>query len=502
MSASIIKTTSILFILRVVKMVLSMVTITLSVKFFGISLDKDIWILTLTLFTTLGLALWGPVNEVFRAKFVFIKEQQGEEKAIRDTGSLLGFIILVSLIVSILVLVFSHDIAAYMAANLPQNGIPLFVQMICILLPTFLITELTNIGISILNAYDEFYFPEYASIISVVLNVVILYFLAPVFGIYSLAISTYAGLAVLLAFVIVYMLKKEIHIWGCLYPIDFRSVKIFMLFALPFFFPYFVGQCTSLSGKWLAGILGEGNISILNYSQQFTSILQSVISSVLTTVMVPMLAKAYIQKELDRYEFVIKENIRICFLILCLALPIMIGAAVPLCKFFYLRGAVTMETIDIIARLVRFYSVAFVGVLAYIFTGMVLLSSDRGKQYAFAGVLSQIVTIVANCCLVPRYGLLIFPLISGISSMLSACYMCLNIRFQDRVSIFKMLLRYSVPVVALIGILYWINESVELESSVTQLLVNGTIWLLLFPFTAHILQFDLKKLLLKIKIKL
>ena len=48
-------------------------------------MEKDMWVLVTTFLLTVGTAIWGPINETFRAKFVFIKEQEGEAKAIMST---------------------------------------------------------------------------------------------------------------------------------------------------------------------------------------------------------------------------------------------------------------------------------------------------------------------------------------------------------------------------------------------------------------------------------
>jgi hypothetical protein len=37
---------------------------------FGANDEKDGWILATAIYSTLGLAIWGPINETFRTKFV------------------------------------------------------------------------------------------------------------------------------------------------------------------------------------------------------------------------------------------------------------------------------------------------------------------------------------------------------------------------------------------------------------------------------------------------
>ncbi len=71
------KITSYLFVLRLFRMSLSMISLILSAKFFGVSMEKDMWVLVTTFLLTVGTAIWGPINETFRAKFVFIRARGG-----------------------------------------------------------------------------------------------------------------------------------------------------------------------------------------------------------------------------------------------------------------------------------------------------------------------------------------------------------------------------------------------------------------------------------------
>ena len=78
MSQNIKKVTTYLFTLRVLRTFLSVVTLIFSAKYFGVSIERDIWILASTLLVTVNAAIWGPINETFRTKFIFIQEKEGQ----------------------------------------------------------------------------------------------------------------------------------------------------------------------------------------------------------------------------------------------------------------------------------------------------------------------------------------------------------------------------------------------------------------------------------------
>lgn len=139
---------------------MSVVTLIFSAKYFGVSIERDVWILVTTFLVTVCSAVWGPINETFRAKFIFIREQEGEQIALRKTVSLMGFIVAVTVLISICILISLHLITSVIVQHPTDESSKLFMSLLLIMLPTFLMNELINIGISILNAYEVYYVPE------------------------------------------------------------------------------------------------------------------------------------------------------------------------------------------------------------------------------------------------------------------------------------------------------------------------------------------------------
>ncbi len=497
------KITSYLFVLRLFRMSLSMISLILSAKFFGVSVEKDIWVLITTFLLTFGAAIWGPVNETFRAKFVFIKEQEGEAKAIVSTLSLVVCIVSITIVLSIIIALLRNSLAAWLfTTSTSDESLHLFSLLLILMLPTLLINQLSSIGISILNAYNIYYLPEIIGVISSVINVAIIFFLAPRIGIFSLAISQYIALILLLLGVSYYLWRLRLFHWSDILNVRLHGFWVFLLFALPFFFPYFVGQCNAFVEKWLAGCLGEGIISSLDYARQFTVVLQSVISSVLTTVMVPLLAKAYAQHDMEQYQRIFRENLIVCFGILALAVPIMVGAATPLCNFFFLHGKVSPEALSAIIILTRAYGFAFIGILLYMVVGYALLASDKGKRYAFWGVVVQLIILGMNFVLIHFLGVYVFPLTLGIVHLAGAGVMVISLLLQHKNAIFLRVGRYSLVIIGMSLLLYIFNEIIHMSSAFVQLLFNGLLLFGLLALCAPALDIHLFTYLNKLYLKL
>ena len=494
-TVNIAKTTTQLFIMRVVGMVLSVVSVTITAKFFGVSVEKDCWVLALAVTTTVVQAVWGPLNETFRAKFVFIREEEGVDKAVSMTASLIGFIFVATSLLSVVVLFFSEEISLFMIGNIPSDSSVFFNILLISLIPTMIITEFSKITTSVLNAFDVFYIPEVVGLVTSVVNIILIILLTPSIGILSLLVATYVSTSLLLAVDIFYLRKKKIYIWNKLLRFNYDDVKPYMIFALPFFFPYFVGQINGLSEKYIAALLGQGAISSLDYSSQFTRILQSVLSSILTTVMVPILAKVFANGEISRFAAIVRENLRVCMLILMAFCTFLFGGAEPICRFFFYRGKVSADQLAVIIELTRLYSLTFICIFLYLLFGYALLSLGRGKLYASIGVLTQIMVTVLFVLGYWTFGsLYIFPLAAGVAHLIAAAVMMYYARGVVSKQLIWFVVRSYLVMVFFSAIIYLLNEGLHIEHVVLQLILNGFIVVLTFLLASLLLGYDVKSI--------
>lgn len=489
--SSIKKTSLFLFSLRILKMFLSLITFFFIAKFFGISVERDVWILVTTFLAAINSAIWGPLNETFRAKFIFIKEKDGELSAINQTNSLLGFVILVTLFVSILITVFSNEISLFMMKNFENQSHSQFIHLLLILLPTYFISQLSAIGISVLNSYSIFYIPEFVSIISVLLNIPIIVLFAPTIGIYSLVIAQYFSVIILLFGIVYYLKRNNINIKINIFHIRINYIKGFVFFSLPFFLPYFFGQLNILAEKWLAGLLGEGSISSIDYARQFSSITQGVLGSVLMTVMVPILAKAFVNRNKVLFTSVLDEFLIISFVILMFVVPIIFGAASPLSDVFFNRGSISSNDIVRISNLMQLYAISLYGIVLYMIFGYALLSSNKGKLFARWGVINQLFILLLNCLFLNKFSIYVFPMSLGISHLICAIILGTYLEIDNRYKFYMKIIKYSIVVLVITIILYVLNERVNLSSSLLQLFANIAILIFLVPIISIGLGYNL-----------
>lgn len=487
------KKTIFLFLLRILRMLITVITVPVSAHYFGVSMERDMWVLVLALTTNILMAVWGPLNEVFRTKFIFLAEQEGKEVAIRKSASLVGFVFCGTIFLIVLLTLFSETITSFIVDESIIGSYDTFLKLFLLLLPSMLINQITNIGICILNAFEVYYLPEITGVFTGLLNILFLVFLTPFLGIYTLVISTYIGISALLFVILYHLRKKRICIWTNILNFRWHEVKIFLVFALPFFFPYFVGQVNGFGEKYLSSLMGNGMVSTLDYSRQFSTIMQSVLSSVLTTIMVPTLAKEFINQRMDSFVGIIKQNLSTSFLISAIALGFMCGATEPLCDYFFNRGMVTDDTLKIIENLVRCFGVSFLGILMYLIFGMSLLASGKTKAYATIGVATQIIVLATNISLYTIVGVYVFPITTGIIHFCSGLTMLFLLKIEKRKQLLIYYLQSVFFVLLFVFILALVNKYISRNTSLLSLVLNGICIASFLPILATALGLNVKR---------
>lgn len=477
------KITIVLILLRFLKIGLSLITLSITAKYFGVSVEMDSWIIATSFMATLSLAMWGPLNESFRAKFIFLRETEGEESSMNRVRSLLIYIVVLTLVVSLFLVLFARSIVPYLAPSIDGEAKTGFLALLVYLIPLFLINELTSIGTSLLNAYDMFYLPDVLGVVSALINLLSIFFLSSSFGITSILFGLYLSSVVLFLLLFLSLRSSVGLLFYNEFSVKWSSVKPFVYFSLPFFIPYFISQFQFLLERSLANSLGSGVVSVLNYSSQFKSIIQAVITSVLLTVMVPRLSFGYARNNLKEFNDVLVENIHIIFTILALVIPFLIGAADQITDILFNNGVMTDYIIMEITSLSRLYSFSIIGVMLYLVFGFSLLCQKQEVKYAIYGSMAQIITICVNLIFFESLGIMVFPFSLFGSHLLVSIFMFRNLNLVDKRSLALAIIKYLFLIGALCVVLFLLSDVIRASTltSLFQLLIKGFL-LIVFYF--------------------
>lgn len=401
--------------------------LSLAAKFFGVSVERDVWLLSLNFIVVVEAMVWGPINETFRAKFVLLKEKLGEQAVLDKTKSLLLLTGLLSVALVITVMVFRIPISRLLAPGFDEPQIRFFALMLMVSTPSLLVNQFSHIGISVLNAYESYFLPEITSSIAALVNIIALLFLAPYMGIFSLLVAYYFGLLLMLVLVVRQLRKKRVGIFG-----NFANVRIadfmpFLLYALPFFVPYFFVQLNLVIEKSLGNLMGEGTVSVMDYARKFIDIPMQVMQSVMLTLLVPILSSRFAKKDPDGFLLEFRRVLQLGLLVVTFIIAFFSTSANELITLILDHGQlITADTIALISDLSVYYAWSSLVIFSYLIFGLALLSSNKGWIYAILGVVPQVLMIALNFIFYKEWGVYVFPLSLLLSHVFSAVVLFLK----------------------------------------------------------------------------
>ncbi|MFB2119335.1 lipid II flippase MurJ [Parapedobacter sp. 2B3] len=484
--------TIILFILRFTKLAFSVVGLSLAAKYFGVSLDRDMWLIALNGIVVVNLAVWGPINETFRAKFIILREEQGEKRVLERVRSLLLVTLMITLLLIGCLFAFRYPIARMLAPAYEQEQIAALVLMLLVVTPSLLFDQFSQLGISILNAYNSFFVPEISNCVAALVNVVSMVLLAPHIGIYALAVSYYIGLVLMLSLVGYEVYLRKVPVFSGSTKIRLGDFKPFFIYALPFFIPYFFIQVNFLVEKALGNMLGEGVVSMLDYSRKFVDIPINVLTSVLLTMLVPVLSSRFAKRDPNGFLNDFKQIYQFGFLIITAFIAFLCSSAHELIGvILYHKEQMSFEAITKISSLANYYAWSALINFFYIIFGLALLATNKGRIYAFFGVLAQFIMIGLNLLFYERFGANTFPLSFIVAHSVSAVALFIYFPYPNRRLLFGVTSKYLIYLALVVAGSYLTTGLIPGDiADVAVLIVNGCIILVVMFALLFILRLE------------
>jgi peptidoglycan biosynthesis protein MviN/MurJ (putative lipid II flippase) len=404
-------------LLKLIKAVLTFFILVISAKYFGASSDRDTWIIGGSIITVTIQILFGPINETFITKYIHIREEISEETVNKSTNSLVSSIIILSLIASVLIYVFANPIADLFAPgfNYVEKGTLLL--MIKILIPSLIILEITNILSSILNAYKSFFIPDLFSFISLILNILLIIFLSPSIGIYSLIVSSYIS-SILLLFILIRQLRVKFKINFKLVIPKYALIKPFFLFALPIYINYLFSQTDVIIERNLTSKLGEGSVSMLDYARKFSELPAGMLVSIATTVLTPLLSLYFVKNTKKELFEETQKYFRFLILLIIPISAMFLVASRDIVTITLVHGKFSSKFMEPTSGLLQWYGIGLFITTFYIVYTQLIIAQKRIYFFSKIVIITYIIKIIFNLACYKTLGLMTFPISSILANML------------------------------------------------------------------------------------
>jgi putative peptidoglycan lipid II flippase len=478
-----------LFIIQLFKAILSFFTVIISSTYFGTSFERDAWLLSLSIIAIVGSITFGPIFEIFRAKFTIIKESNSEELALKHAGSLILYISIITISLIIILEIIPFILSNSFAPNYTLNQTSFLELMIRFFAPTLLLSAITSVLSGILNVYNVYYAPEIMSIVSSIINVIIIILLADKIGIYSLVISNYLTNLLLITVLLFELKKHKIKLFENI-NLKLKYTYSFFQFAFPFYFNYLSSQIQVAVEKTISTLLEIGSVSVLDYARKFVAIPISMIQTTINSVLTASFASTNINHGEKALLIQVNNFINTAIIITLPIITITTICGEEIVKLFLFRGKFDANFIEPTTNALFWFGLGIISIIFYSTCSQGLLAKGSNKISAFVSGSMGFLILGINFLLYKKYGVQILAFSWSFIHFLSGLIMFLCISLKNKIFILKEIIKKTI-FITIILLLSFLIYSIKKEQIFQNSNFNNSFTIALVLFFSVLIELSL-----------
>ena len=335
------------------------------------------------------IALGTAVTSAFIPIFNEYLERKEEKMAMQFANRFSNLIIFVTLIISVIGIVFSNQFIYIIAGDIPNNAFMLASDLMKILFPTIIFTGLAFCFVGILQSYGEFNIPAIISLVSNGFLILYLLFVGNRLGVAGVAVAMLVAWGTQVIVQIPSLKRFKFRFSPSLRFNDDGIKKVAKL-ALPIIISTWVQPInTMINMRLSSGLNGGAAIPALDYANKIYIILVGVFTFTITNIVFPRLSRAATSRNNEEYKATVRTSLGYVFFIIA---PIMAGFLIlstPIIRLVYERGNFDAASTSLTSTAFFFYSFGMLGYGVQEIMNKAFYSLQDGKtpmRVAFLGI--------------------------------------------------------------------------------------------------------------------
>ncbi len=207
-----------------------------------------------------------------------------------------------------------------------------------------------------------------------------------------------------------------------------KYLKKAMVLVIPVVLGSAVQQINTVIDKTLASDLVDGSISSLTYASRINDLIITVFVMAITTVVFPMLSRAFAKKEKRQVKRILIQGVNI---ILIVTVPATVGILLlsePIVRLFFQRGAFDELATNMTAGALFFYSLGLIGASLRLMLNKVFYSFQDTKTPMINGIIAVVLNLVLNYLLVGKMKHEGLALATSISTTVTSLFLFIKLR--------------------------------------------------------------------------
>ncbi len=383
--------------------VLGLVRDSLMGAYFGAGIEADAFMAASKLPTTLfDMVIGGVISASFIPVFNSILTKKGQDEAKGFANKFITMIILVTLIISVVGILFAEPLVRFMAPNFGAEAHDLAVKLTSIMFPMIIFTGIAFSFVGILQSYGEYNIPAIISLVSNTALIVYFILFGKRFGVTGLAVTMVIAWSLQVIVQIPSLIKLKFK-----YKPDFHlrdsSIREAVVFAIPMLVSTWVQPFYTLINARFASHM-EGAYSSLEYANRLYLIVTGVFSFVVTNLIFPKLARANASDDKKEANELVAISIKSIVIVIA---PLMAGIVIlakPITSIIYGHGELASHS-GVVATALACYATGMV----FLALNEVLSKTFFSMKKSVTPMITSLVSMLFNIILV----MTIYPFIKG-----------------------------------------------------------------------------------------
>ncbi|MCD2345366.1 murein biosynthesis integral membrane protein MurJ [Clostridium guangxiense] len=441
-----------------VMLVLSKITgfareLLIAVKF-GATRESDIYKIATTMPNVLFSAVSAAIVTTFIPVFSNIKNDK--KRSDEFFTNIVNIVSLLCIVLSIVGILISPVLIKLFAVGFKGNDFAQAVTMTRIVMPTILFLGISGIYTGYLQSYGVFIQPALTGItanIVIIIGIVVFYKFGIISAIVSVLIGSIMQMLVQQPFIKNYQYKKFI--------INFKDehVKLMFKMAVPILITTAASQINTMVDRRFASSFAAGSISVIDYANKISTIINQVFISSVTTVLYPMLTDKFSNRSREEFNSFFVKSVNIVSVVVIPLAFLMMILSMPLVKLLLLHGKFDAKSAVITADCLRILALSSIGYSLIDILGKVFFSTKDTITPMINGFIIITLNIVFIFVFAPKFGVRGLAIAVVFSTMISSIIMLAELRHKlENVKLLPMvsvILKVIISGIAMAGITYF-----------------------------------------------
>ncbi|MBE6569821.1 MAG: murein biosynthesis integral membrane protein MurJ [Ruminococcaceae bacterium] len=350
--------------------------------------------------TIFDLVIGGVVTSAFIPVFNSLMVKKGKEEAMSFARSYVNFVLCITIILSLLGILFASPLVTFMAPELDSGTHALAVQLTRILFPMIIFTGLAFCFVGYLQSMGEYNIPALISLVSNGIMVAYLLLLDTRCGIVGLAIAMLLGWMAQAAVQIPSVMRLGFT-WSIRAPLKTEAIGRAARNTLPILIGTWTGPvCNLINTRLASGIEDGRGITVLGYANRLYTILVGLFSFVATNLLFPYFSRAAASGDDEETDRLMRMSVKTLAYIIA---PITVGIillAEPFVSVIYENGSFTPTDTLMTGEALRCYAVGMI----FLAVNEVLVKAFFAAEKTKLPMISSLCAMAVNVAVVALFG--------------------------------------------------------------------------------------------------